>query len=343
MPSEHRPVEGLPFAYGAFAFGYRWRSDLPLTAFEATASAGIDQAGTGLTAASSAAPDSTVQGSTTQGSTTQGTTISVRVHRETPPEVQVLETIRKVQRTAAGMRYVSSEMVADVIGDQIHVFLPPRAAWRLPPVFFGTVIALLLARLGGIPIHGSAVAMDGRAVLLCGTKGAGKSSLTAALLASGARFISDDLSVLRQSVGAGLALSAGRRAIRLFPDVAAMLGRCVALEGAPVRIDRKLAVVPPRVESEAVLPLMAVVVLGSTHSSNRDAAVADEPAAADLLLGQTYRPEIMKRMPGYILRKAQLQAAARNLPVLRHPTVETRDADSFRDAATELLRHLSQV
>lgn len=56
-------------------------------------------------------------------------------------------------------------------------------------------------------LHASCVALDGRAVLITGTSGSGKSALALALLAYGATLVADDRTVLRRS-GASLTASA---------------------------------------------------------------------------------------------------------------------------------------
>lgn len=60
----------------------------------------------------------------------------------------------------------------------------------------GSVMGLLLHLRGALVIHGSAVAVDGRAAIFCGASGVGKSSLVAALGRRGYPMASDDLSTL---------------------------------------------------------------------------------------------------------------------------------------------------
>jgi Coenzyme PQQ synthesis protein D (PqqD) len=48
-------------------------------------------------------------------------------------------------------------------------------------------------------LHASAVGVDGRCVVLCGERGAGKSTLAAALVAAGAEFVTDDYAPLEQA------------------------------------------------------------------------------------------------------------------------------------------------
>jgi hypothetical protein len=73
----------------------------------------------------------------------------------------------------------------------------------------------LAATIRGLEVmHASGVVLDGRAVLLMGPAGAGKSSLAAALLRAGAELLSDDVVALQLSDGALIA-HAGSVALQL--------------------------------------------------------------------------------------------------------------------------------
>jgi serine kinase of HPr protein (carbohydrate metabolism regulator) len=72
--------------------------------------------------------------------------------------------------------------------------------------------------VSSVPIHASCVAIGGRAVLIAGRSGAGKSDLALRLIDRGATLVSDDYTLLRQSEGRLLAAApeniAGRMEIR---------------------------------------------------------------------------------------------------------------------------------
>jgi hypothetical protein len=98
----------------------------------------------------------------------------------------------------------------------------------------------LAATIRGLEVmHASGVVLDGRAVLITGPPGAGKSSLAAALVRAGARLLSDDAVALQLSDGALIA-HAGSVVLqlrasedeRLSADERTTLGRPVsAIEG----------------------------------------------------------------------------------------------------------------
>lgn len=56
-------------------------------------------------------------------------------------------------------------------------------------------------RLSGESLHASSVALDGRAVLICGPSGSGKSDLALRLLDRGFTLISDDQTIVRREDG----------------------------------------------------------------------------------------------------------------------------------------------
>ena len=60
----------------------------------------------------------------------------------------------------------------------------------------GSVYGAILHQRGILPLHGSSFVEQGRAVMLCGESGAGKSSLTAAFCLDGAEFLTDDVTPL---------------------------------------------------------------------------------------------------------------------------------------------------
>ena len=92
-----------------------------------------------------------------------------------------------------------------------------------PSQFFGSAVAALLALRGSVPLHGSAVEVDGRAILICGDGGDGKSTLAAALVAEvpGSSPTTSAPCASRQD-GTPV-LAPGRRSIRLHPRAIEMI------------------------------------------------------------------------------------------------------------------------
>lgn len=71
---------------------------------------------------------------------------------------------------------------------------PTEPAWQR--LLLDTVSYLLALELGREALHAAAVVVDGAAIAVAAPSGGGKSTLTAALLSAGARFLSDDIVVI---------------------------------------------------------------------------------------------------------------------------------------------------
>ena len=308
MEAEAFVRQARPDVHRAVAFGTRWQSDFALQAFEPSSAIGSDTQ-----------PDVTV----------------CHLAGEPPPRV-VLHARNRIQHMRDGIRFVSEEFTADTFrANRIEIHTGPAWPGHLPPSFFGTVTAALMTWRGGIAMHASAVEVDGEAVLLCGASGAGKSTLTAALIAAGARLISDDLSVLQTRPGGGApVLFAGRRTLRLFPEVAEMLGGSVQFDSSPGTDGRKWIVTPPRVDPHTAFPLRGALLL------TRD---TDEPEfAANPLRTHLYRRHAFSYIPGHALRVAQLANLFQQGHVLRQPAVEARTQAAFAAIAPETLSRISK-
>ncbi|HEX6062812.1 MAG TPA: hypothetical protein VFZ04_01270 [Longimicrobiales bacterium] len=85
------------------------------------------------------------------------------------------------------------------------------------------IISVALLQKGIESLHASAVAIAGKAIVLVGDSGYGKSTLTAALIQLGAQLITDDLLVLQERAGSYEALPGARR-LKLAPETAALVG-----------------------------------------------------------------------------------------------------------------------
>lgn len=211
-------------------------------------------------------------------------------------------------------------------GDRIVWAAPDRvvAPGDGPPVaLYSTVTALLLAWRGATPLHGSAVEIDGRAILIGGPSGAGKSTLAAALIARGGRLISDDLSLLAPTgPGETAVLWPGRSSIRLVDRTAA----------DPAA---KLLVQPAMTDVTRPVPLTTLLIL-------RSAPIA--PGAADrvaALRRQLFRPRWMERMPHRATRLATIMAAAQQLTIATMPPAGAAPGASIDQRAARAQRLMS--
>ncbi|GGD73200.1 hypothetical protein GCM10010911_33810 [Paenibacillus nasutitermitis] len=79
-------------------------------------------------------------------------------------------------------------------GVSIHVSPVPECdPGKIRLYVLGTCMGILLLQRGILPLHGSAVAIDGKAYAIVGHSGAGKSTLATVLLNMGFQLLSDDV------------------------------------------------------------------------------------------------------------------------------------------------------
>ncbi len=229
-------------------------------------------------------------------------------------ERQPIHSINRGIIYADGFRFTWNDIATFDMFDGNRVEYCPGANWTgdLPWPFYSTVTALLLAWRGCIPFHGSAISVDGQSVLICGESGAGKSSLTAALISQGAQFISDDLSVVvPDKAQSCFNLVPGRPGIRLFPAVGQWFfsNDVHPLHDDPR--DKVIAVPQSYIDGNAV-PLRHVVFLSSSENA------LSEIDRFIRLRKQLFRPNWLDKLPGI----AAIRVAVRDISVSAHVSIE---------------------
>lgn len=290
--------------YGARAFGLTWSSDRPLLDFDRL------------------------------GRPPQTPDIVVRQGAGAAPIRPGAVAVNRGAICADGVRLEwDREVIFDTYG-QGRVEWRPGPDWtgQFPPSLYGTLTAILLAWRGLIPVHASAVEIEGLGYLICGASGAGKSTLAAALIAQGARLISDDLSVLQMDRDAPPVLLRGRPGIRLHPETGERLAR--ALAG-----DQQIELRPPKVliRPGQVSPALEGVRLAGIIV--RSAGAVERSTIHDLWQRQIFRPRWMSVLPGRRAREAGMLHVARTVPL--YPLAPT-EINSTYDLA-ELARHATAV
>jgi hypothetical protein len=103
--------------------------------------------------------------------------------------------------------------------------LPGATDRSLGTYLLGHVVSFSLVARGAEPLHGTAVAVGGDAVVFLGDCGEGKSTLGAAMVQRGARVVSDDLIAIRRR-GRACFVQPGPARLKLYRRVArAIVGR----------------------------------------------------------------------------------------------------------------------
>lgn len=147
----------------------------------------------------------------------------------------------------------------DPVARTIRCFVqdPGDPAWL--DVFVRRVLPRVAILFGASAIHAAAAAIDGRALLLLGESGAGKSTTSAALGAAGWDVLSDDISILWDPDAPTVAPATTGMCV--WPDSRQGLrlddARCVAMPGYP----GKMRFVPGNESNTALVPLGALVFL----------------------------------------------------------------------------------
>lgn len=115
------------------------------------------------------------------------------------------------------------EFLIDRAGTQVWVRWPePFTIEDATTYLLGPIVGWLLRLRGVIPLHASAVAVDGRAVAFLGPAGSGKSTLAAGFAELGFAVLSDDVLALHQRLDIIEAVPS-YPVLRLWPDSARLL------------------------------------------------------------------------------------------------------------------------
>lgn len=290
----------------ASAFGLRWRSDIPLDAFDAVACPASEPCDVEVRRVASLAKRSPLRPIN-----------SGYVYRD-------------------GIRLVQNGRVGFDMFDGRRIEYLPGPGWQeaLPSAFYSTLAALILAWRGALPFHASAVEVAGGAILIAGRSGAGKSSLVAGLLDRGARFVADDLTAVRsRHEDHRLEVLRGRPAMRQHRDTATRIDADPPMPSAGDPRGKWL--VTPRARTpETILPLGGIIALTESGS------IAGPERKLAFIAGQLFRPRWLAALPNHALRRQQLLALLQAVPVVGFPAVK---AFSASDQAARAERAFTQI
>ncbi|MDP4574695.1 hypothetical protein Q9K02_06025 [Qipengyuania sp. G39] len=204
----------------------------------------------------------------------------------------------------------------------------------------GSAWGLLGYQRGQAMWHGSAVELDGRCVLFCGEAGEGKSTMAAAMIASGATLVADDLSRAAPGEGTALIYPSSSR-LKLWSQAIDHLGwrdRIIVRDW--LRDDKFHCRVPAHHAGGGAMPLDAIVVLQSGSEPALDQLTGGTALAA-VLAGTIYRPEALEEMGLWAEQGAIAAKIAAQAPVYR--LTRPRDLAALGEsvnAVTEMLKSL---
>jgi hypothetical protein len=159
-------------------------------------------------------------------------------------------------------------------GSDIEIHVEPGArALDVTTYLTSYALAALCCQRGLLVLHATAVALDGRALVLIGPSASGKSTLGAALVAGGGVVLCDDLCVIDTSAPTALVYPS-TRFITVWADVAEHLGHDTAVLEPPLTGLQKFRL-PMPVGPVSGVPLRHVLTLTEALTMRR--AIELEP------------------------------------------------------------------
>jgi hypothetical protein len=211
---------------------------------------------------------------------------------------------------------------------------------EITAAIFGNVLACICWRRGQLALHGSAVAIDGRAVLLLGPRETGKSVLVAALAGRGHCVLADEVA----AVSGGLCHPAGSL-LSLADDalIAAGIDPQPLPQYTNFPIPKRLWTAGPRPEPRPY-PI-AVVLRLKKADADADAAHRldrlDGDAAINAVLDQFYRRDMLRVLETGVTARREAVTLTKIAPVYQFTIA--RGLDRVEEAAEcilGLVRHL---
>ena len=173
--------------------------------------------------------------------------------------------------------------------------LEPGEDWKL--YLLGTTLGVLCHQRGLLPLHASAIGVNGRTVAIAGRSGAGKSTLALHLAGRGHVLQADDVTVLR-SAAKGLEVLPALPRMKLWRGSLDAAG----VDAATLRRVRqgveKFYLEPPTAFDLSPSPLQAVILLAETEQPSLARLEPKQALAA-------VRPHVYRPRPGALLQGRQ--------------------------------------
>jgi len=199
----------------------------------------------------------------------------------------------------------------------------------------GSGLGMALHQRGALVLHGATVAgPQGGAWLLLGARGAGKSTLAAALGQRGARVLGDDVAAVWSAAQAPR-IWPGSAVLKLTPAALGVLGIAEAgLARVAGSVDKRF--LPNRATGQEPVPLAGLVVLGGTGAPELTALGGLDALTA--LVRHGYRGHCVDLLGRRTAQFLDSAALVRAVPVLR--LVRPRDLSALGEVADLLMRRI---
>jgi hypothetical protein len=160
----------------------------------------------------------------------------------------------------------------------------------------GTALGTLLLQRGALPLHGGSVVVEEKGIIILGSVGAGKSTLTSAFRLNGFPLLSDDISVVSKNKDESFIVHPGYAEQKLCKDVMELL-RFDTSKYSKVFYNNNKYTVPVNDNFfEEAVPIIAIyeLVIGEGHSTEIEEVRGLEKIG--VLLRNIYRINVLRNI-----------------------------------------------
>ena len=181
-------------------------------------------------------------------------------------------------------------------------------------IILGPALAVVLHQRGLLALHGASVNVGGRAVVIIGEPGCGKSALAATLYKRGHVIVTDDVTAIQTDGGNGALVFPGFPQLKLWPEVISFFG------DDPEKLPRiepefdKRAFRTNTNFSEKPIPLQQIYVLDEADEKKIIPLTPQEALVE--LIHHTYRAPLLKRI-GAKRHFSQCASIVNKIPISR--------------------------
>ncbi|MDR6878666.1 aldolase [Bacillus sp. 3255] len=160
----------------------------------------------------------------------------------------------------------------------------------------GTCMGALLMQRRTLPLHGSAIAIDGKAYAFVGKSGAGKSTLASALIAKGYRLLSDDVIAVTFAANQAPMVMPSYPQQKLWQESLMEFGMPTSSYEPIFQRETKYLVPVSNQFVAEPLPLAGVFELGSASGETVEIGPIEGLGRLSTLFCQTFRSSLLERL-----------------------------------------------
>ncbi len=212
---------------------------------------------------------------------------------------------------------------------------------RIRLLLLGTMFGALLMQRGILPIHGSAISFGGKAIVLTGHSGAGKSSLLAAFRQNGATFLTDDVAAISTDSTGSAWVHPAYPQQKLWRDSAQYLGIDVGGHARVLADLDKYAIAAASGFCSAPVPLGFICELQPAPCADVSVQTLSGRELALCLIRHTFRRALVHAMGRDIQHFAQCTELSRRTRGLR--MIRPDEGFTLDEQICQLKRHIDPI